>query len=794
MSTFKSIKVVSVSTEDPRVLPADFLNAYEIENTDELEWPVNVYSVDLPNVSNQNHEHRSEIKQTIWELRRTYKNQCSGYGFAVDISPRLVAVPATWKLPSLIEGQNYVVKLHWSGIASARTLEGREAVAGILREGIKKHFKEDVAEGLGNLWQDYNGFCQYPSNFGDEYLFCRRFECGAKLFRGGRWVLRFPVSTQTLDGRVFEDYYAQGRVGLLAERLELKRGQRVKRNNRRAAIRILRQMGSVGAPFKCLDLEDFDLIVQHSRLSQNEQRALAHQLLRCKAFPDSMVDVPSSEIRLILSSEITKEDHDETIIEPAERERLASLLRDFVNDSDIFGNRIRLADAPFDVGSTNRIFVPPPDIRVRGEGGTIETLLGPLERNEVVLRGRARQRLLSIGRNGFLQRRPINPLLAWPGVAGDRGGRRLKHDLEYICSGQGIEIQFDLMSYRDTEEVARSVEARGCDSVFAVLPESSREPYHAGNTHERLKRRLDVPSQCIQLENTLPGNWVDKPHRDFKAAQPSLAKRLRQTYQLSLFNLLVKHHWFPFAPACAYNYNVQVGLDVGGVHNTHAMSCVGYGFGNPGSLLLFRPDEIPIEFQKKEPIPTDSLFRGLASQFDLIVAELRLNGHKPNFDTLILYRDGKLLGDGDEWNELEALQRLHEHYLKCGLISRESVWTAVEIMKGAEGWRAMRSTAGVVRNPLVGDCIFPFEDEETGLVCTTGAPYLTQGTACPLLIKVNNIFGQSDRKKVVRDLIWQADLCFTKPDMGMSLPWVLNVADAGALQLSRSYQITGITA
>jgi hypothetical protein len=77
MSTFKSIKAVAVSTEDPRVLPADFLNAYEIENSDELEWPVNVYSVDLSNVSKQDHEHRSEIKQTIWELR-TYKNQCSG--------------------------------------------------------------------------------------------------------------------------------------------------------------------------------------------------------------------------------------------------------------------------------------------------------------------------------------------------------------------------------------------------------------------------------------------------------------------------------------------------------------------------------------------------------------------------------------------------------------------------------------------------------------------------------------------------------------------------------------------
>jgi hypothetical protein len=36
-------------------------------------------------------------------------------------------------------------------------------------------------------------------------------------------------------------------------------------------------------------------------------------------------------------------------------------------------------------------------------------------------------------------------------------------------------------------------------------------------------------------------------------------------------------------------------------------------------------------------------------------------------------------------------------------------------------------------------------------------------------------------------------MCFTKPDMGMSLPWVLNVADKGALQLAKSYKISGIT-
>jgi len=99
-----------------------------------------------------------------------------------------------------------------------------------------------------------------------------------------------------------------------------------------------------------------------------------------------------------------------------------------------------------------------------------------------------------------------------------------------------------------------------------------------------------------------------------------------------------------------------------------------------------------------------------------------------------------------------------------------------------------------VLSPLVGQCVFPFEDDRTALICTTGAPYLTQGTACPILARIIDLYGHADRNRVVQDLVWQSDLCFTKPDMGMSFPWVLNVADTGALQLSRSYKISGITA
>ena len=52
-----------------------------------------------------------------------------------------------------------------------------------------------------------------------------------------------------------------------------------------------------------------------------------------------------------------------------------------------------------------------------------------------------------------------------------------------------------------------------------------------------------------------------------------------------------------------------------------------------------------------------------------------------------------------------------------------AVWTAVEVMKNAEEWRLMGGRNGVC-NPLVGQCVFPFDDEATGLVCTTGLPYL----------------------------------------------------------------------
>jgi hypothetical protein len=249
----------------------------------------------------------------------------------------------------------------------------------------------------------------------------------------------------------------------------------------------------------------------------------------------------------------------------------------------------------------------------------------------------------------------------------------------------------------------------------------------------------------------------------------------------------------PFAPNDPFYYNVHVGLDVGGQHNNRAMACLGYGFMNPREGLYFLPEEIPIDVQQAEPIPTNCLYEGLLHLFERTYSELQATGITPSFDKTLFFRDGRLLGDGDNWNEMDALTKLHHVLCERGWVSDQAIWTAVEVMKHAEEWRLLRHGDDVM-NPMVGKCIRPFDEENVALVCTTGAPYLTQGTASPLKICAIDIHGHVSLEAVVQDLIWEADMCFTKLDTGMSLPWVLHVAGTGALQLARSYRISGITA
>ena len=419
------------------VLPQDFLNCYEIVNAATLSWPVTTYVVERQDGTAQSHDRRGEIKGIIWKLLLgQYRHVRKGRGFVIDVSPRLVVLPSTWPLPAPISADGYAISLDRSSVATADDERDRPIIEGIVREGIKNHFKNHHSEKLGELWQHYNGFCQSPNGTGDEFLMCRRFGFAAKVLRGGVWVVQFTVSTVTVDGRFFEDYYCAGEVARLAQMIRLKRRGRVDRDNRPVEVRVL-HCPDASSKVTAFDLEDVDLVLQHGALSRTEQAKLGGTQLRCNRFPSTVRSLPLSEIRLILDSQITREDHAETILEPPERQELTHRVRSFVNGVDLYGQPLELSEVPLDANSLGGIFIPPPAVRVSGADGSPVVLRSPTPATERTLVARGRQRAEQIRKYGFLvQRPPINPALAWPERLGENRGMRMKGDLDRLHLGE----------------------------------------------------------------------------------------------------------------------------------------------------------------------------------------------------------------------------------------------------------------------------------------------------------------------------------------------------------------------
>jgi len=101
------------------------------------------------------------------------------------------------------------------------------------------------------------------------------------------------------------------------------------------------------------------------------------------------------------------------------------------------------------------VLVPPPAVRVRGSNGKEQVIDPPRQMNEQDLQKRARLRSEIIRRNGFLVRRPMDPLLAWPEWLGRERGCRMKRDLEEIWTKQGFDVGFgDHLAWSESSAVS----------------------------------------------------------------------------------------------------------------------------------------------------------------------------------------------------------------------------------------------------------------------------------------------------------------------------------------------------
>ena len=405
-----SITSLSAATAVGLIQPPEyFLSCYEVANPTSLAWPARLYRVVRADGSGQAHGERGEIKQAIWDLRKNYSKLCRGYGFVVDIDETTVAVPASWELPSGEQVGDFRVILGQTVTTDPMRMAHRRIIAGILREAIKAHFKINRSAVLGDLWQDYDRFCQVPCERGDtEFHFCRRLGVAAKVLRDNRWVLQILISTTTVNKRTLGDYYRCGEVDTLGAMIEAKQANRLTRRNRPVAVRVLKEART---PYKfdagALELDDPDLIIGHGSLSRHEQAALAGGSAKCRPYNQPAVDVPLVQLRLILDTQITKTDHAETIMgNPRERQQLAQHLRDFMDGCDVYGQKVLLAETPVDASQFPQVSVAFPSLRVRDKTGGEHILPAPSLINEMTLQERGR------GPGGVREKERVPPAAA----------------------------------------------------------------------------------------------------------------------------------------------------------------------------------------------------------------------------------------------------------------------------------------------------------------------------------------------------------------------------------------------
>lgn len=771
------------------------LNAFEITNINTLEWPVAEYQLTHPRKVSTGADIKA-AKDVLWKLIGLNRHQCRDPGFVVPVTSDLVIVPCHWTLPNQSDFSGFSIVRKGEIKLLAGEQMNRIAVNGVLQAGIREHIRcsPKVEEILGPLWQDYNGFCESPGektlNNGIHY--CRRFEILPTVLRGNKWVLRIQLTTTTIDARPLSDYYEKGEVETLWENIESKRINRSTRKGRKTGIHVLR-LPSTGKASSWV-LSEPDIIETHSQQDPADQKAIASQALTCSSL-NAEAEIPLNELFLVMDTQITGSSHSETILRTELRSVWFSRIRQSLHGADVFGASLVLADQLTKVDASQTSLISLPALRIKTGNNQIGTLPSPKPGDLVAIEKRGRDRHRMVQKNGYLIRTLTNPVLAvYEGFSQARADQLLK-DFNQILKSQGLELTIGgPLKYQKSnlQELNTDIANSEYDSAIVVLPEGSASVHRADDTHERIKKTLGVESQCIQHDKTLHKSLVGLSEHEIQVkGKEKLARRAYATYRQVLLNLLVKKGWIPFLPSDPFSFNVHVGIDVGGQFNNKVMACIGYGLSSDS--VAFFPQPITSSLPQAEPIRDTDLYQGLKEAFEHVIDPLNRLGRKPDFERVLFFRDGDAKGQGEDWQEMDGIRKLHADFLDQGIVTTNSVWVALEISKRSQFLRQMRFDDSGLHNPIVGTVSFPFEQENHVLVSTTGAPYSTQGTAIPLVVKIHAIHGMYQSEDVLQDLIWEADLGLTKLDMGTSLPFVLRVADTGALQLANSYQVTGVS-
>jgi hypothetical protein len=373
--------------------------------------------------------------------------------------------------------------------------------------------------------------------------------------------------------------------------------------------------------------------------------------------------------------------------------------------------------------------------------------------------GRARRRVLEDPAVGLFTTTPFDSqYLIAPNSLGREIIRDLKSQFEQTMGRlTGQSYQTRLVTYDDSKSKAMNDQTtavkNGLDSVqassgyaFLVLP-----PGCNPKLHDAVKRLLwpHIQAQCASGDNI----------RSFYSAstkedEERVAKRYSAYLRHAALGMLQINRKWPWVLATPLHYDVHVGIEV---QNRKVGLTFVYG---GGKEYLFRVAKSNHSEKLSARLLKTELYAALKE-------DLRAFGVHPR--SIVFHRGGRSF-PGEVYGIRLAMLELQ----KEGVLSQGCEWGVVELhRKSARGLRVFDGDSSRVNNPQIGT--FSVINESSGVVCTTGTPFLRKGTASP--VQVTMVEGALDVGLVLRDTFNLSHLAWSSPEMCSRLPVTLRLAD-----------------
>lgn len=484
--------------------------------------------------------------------------------------------------------------------------------------------------------------------------------------------------------------------------------------------------------------------------------------------------------------------HANTLLDPQNRRpKIAGYVAKYLSGIMLDGVAVKLA-VQGHRGPRNIFQVPDIELgsnkclSVRGTSGALSVDINEL--------GKRRSTLLRDHHYGFYQNDPLDyQVLIMPRSIRDSFGDQFLKDLTNEVDaylGKSNSYQPDVIVYNDVGKRRFALQAQAI--IDAVTQAGLRAGYALAMIHRpEDQRRGDEDPLSAFISQRLRDLWslqtavihTDTPRQSYREIQTASGRQYKVDTQQSrrfsgylknvaLNHVLLNNQRWPYVLVTPLHADVVIGLDVKS---------------NTCGLLAIGRNGRDVRFKSHTSSQKECLLEGQIATYlvDILVAEQR--ARSAPIQCVVIHRDGRAFA-----SELKGVARAVAKLKRDGVLAADAEVSVIEIGKTSPAPLRLFDVVddrGQTQNPSVG-AWYGVDDSEAYL-CTTGKPFLRQGTAQPLHIR--RVYGTMSIEKLTEDVYSLSTLAWTQPETCSRTPVTLRLNDRFLTGEAGEYDADAVT-